>query len=99
MPKSVFQLKKAIEEIMNDVIQKAFSHSINHPQHSDSLNVLIKNSTETTEKLVRRLNEISGLTDDKLQQIQLNELASDLKKKSLLHLSELQKITQESKVS
>jgi len=52
MPKSIFQLKSAIEEIMNDVIQQAFTYSINHPQNSDKLNVLIKDATNTTENLV-----------------------------------------------
>jgi len=92
MPKSIFQLKSAIEEIMNDVIQQAFTYSINHPQNSDQLNVLIKDATNTTESLVHRLNDISKFTDDRLKQIELDALAKDLKKESLLHLSQLQKI-------
>jgi len=92
MPKTIFQIKSAIEEIMNDVIQQAFTYSINHPQNSDRLNVLIKKSTETTEQLIHRLNGISKFTDERLQQIELDALAKDLKRESLLHLSELQKI-------
>jgi len=98
MPKSIFQVKKAIEDIMNDVIQQAFSYSINNPQDSNELNELIKNATKTTEKLVQRLNKVSESSDEGLVQVELDSLAKDLKKKSLIHLSELQKITQTKKV-
>ncbi len=97
MPKSIFQLKNAIEEIMNDVIQQASFYSINNPQNSDRLNKIVSDATNTTERLVYRLNEISKFSDDKLQQIELDALAKDLKKDSLLHLSALQKIKEKAK--
>lgn len=91
----IAMVRNAIDHIMNDVMQKAYHHSMNYPQNSDQLNVLIKTVREDSEVLINRLHQIKVLKDKPLIELELNSISKDLKKKSLIHLSELQKLREQ----
>jgi hypothetical protein len=40
------QIKYAVQEMLNDVIEQGFHHLVNHPQQSDALNKIIKDASE-----------------------------------------------------
>ncbi|MFK7757436.1 MAG: hypothetical protein AB8B53_10945 [Flavobacteriales bacterium] len=85
-------VRSAIDNIMNDVLQQAYQHSMNYPQDSDQLNVLIRAVSEDNESLINRLHQVKVLNDKPLIDLELNSITKTLKKKSLEHLSALQKL-------
>jgi len=94
MSEKIFLLRKAIDNIMNDVLQKAFNYSVNHPQDSDQLNKLIKNVREDNDRFVNNLHAISKADNLEAEETksQLRALTKELKNKSLIYLSEIQKL-------
>ena len=85
-------VRNAIDNIMNDVMEKAFHHSINYPQDSDFLNKIIKDIRSDNDLFVNQLHSLSQNKEEEELKDDLNSLTKDLKKKSLLYLSELQKL-------
>ncbi len=92
MSDRIYIVRKAIDNIMNDVMQKAYHHSINHPQDSDYLNNLIRDIRIDSEHYVNTLHRISTEKNEVVAEDELQVLTKSLKKKSLLYLSELQKL-------
>ena len=88
----IAMVRKAIDNIINDIMQKAYHHSMNHPQNSDTLNVLLKNVREDHEMFINRLYKIKDLKDRPLIDLELNQISKNLKKRSLVYLSEIQKL-------
>jgi len=92
MPTTRAELKRAIHTILNDVIEHCFKHLIHHPQNSDELNKIIKESTDEINYLVIKVDAhnlkkgSSELTDH------YQGISKDLHRKSLYLLSRLQKV-------
>lgn len=92
MSDRIHLVRKAIDNIINDVMQKAYRHSVNYPQDSDYLNKLIRDIRSDNENYVNNLHQISLIQDDSEINSELQILTKSLKRKSLLYLSELQKL-------
>lgn len=86
------ELKRAIHTILNDVIEQCFKHLIHHPQNSDELNKIIKESTEEINYLVIKVDAHSLEKGSSELEDHYHNISSDLHKKSLHLLSRLQKI-------
>lgn len=85
-------VRNAIDNIMNDVMEKAFHHSVNYPQDSDYLNKMIKDIRSDNESFVNQLHSLKSSKDEASAKEELNMLTKVLKNKSLVYLSELQKL-------
>ncbi len=85
-------IRNAIDNIFNDVLEKAYQYSINHPQNSDYLNKLIRDVRHDNEYYVNELHSLSRQDENENLEQDLNMLTKSLKKKSLVYLSELQKL-------
>lgn len=85
-------VRNAIDNIMNDVMEKAFHHSVNYPQDSDYLNKMIKDIRSNNESFVNQLHSLKSSKDEASAKEELNMLTKVLKNKSLVYLSELQKL-------
>ncbi|MEJ6680576.1 MAG: hypothetical protein QNL21_00635 [Flavobacteriales bacterium] len=85
-------VRNAIDDIMNDVMEKAFHHLVNYPQDSDYLNKRIKDIRSDNEFFVHKLHSLKRSKDEISAKEELSMLTKALKNKSLVYLSELQKL-------
>ncbi|MEZ7940031.1 MAG: hypothetical protein QMB45_10025, partial [Flavobacteriales bacterium] len=65
---------------------------VNYPQDSDYLNKMIKNIRSDNETFVNQLHSLKSSKDEASAKEELNMLTKVLKNKSLVYLSELQKL-------
>lgn len=92
MPINRAELKRAVHTILNDVIEQCFKHLIHHPQNSDELNKIIKDSTEEINYLVIKIDAHSYEKGSSELETHYQSISRDLHKKSLYLLSRLQKV-------
>lgn len=92
MPTERAELKRAIHTILNDVIEQCFKHLIHHPQNSDELNKIIKESTDEINYLVIKVDAHNMKKGSQELEDLYQGISKDLHKKSLILLSRLQKI-------
>lgn len=95
MPIDRPELKRAIHTILNDVIEQCFKHLIHHPQNSDELNKIIKDSTDEINYLVIKVDAHSLAKGSPELETYYQLISTDLHKKSLYLLSRLQKVQKE----
>lgn len=88
------QLKYAVQEILNDVIEQGFHHLVNHPQSSDELNKIIKDATDELNYQLLKIDSHSHKPGSKELTDHFNFISKDAQRKSLELLSRLQKIQQ-----
>ncbi|MCC6599385.1 MAG: hypothetical protein IT223_01780 [Crocinitomicaceae bacterium] len=88
------QLKYAVHEILNDVIEQGFHHLINHPQQSDDLNRIIKDATDELNYQLLKIDSHSFQKDSQELADHYAKISKDAQRKSLELLSRLQKIQQ-----
>jgi hypothetical protein len=89
------ELKYAVQEILNDVIEQGFHHLVHHPQRSDALNKIIKDASEELNYQLLKIDTHGyPQNSEELQQHYLN-ISKETQRKSLELLSALQHIQQE----
>jgi|GEM_PF-4791211 len=89
-------LQRAIETILNDVIDRGFMHLMRYPQHDSSLNVIIRKASDNIHRLKRRLENHTSVTAAE-QIAHYNSVSEDLQRTSLQLLGELQAIEKSDK--
>jgi hypothetical protein len=86
------ELKSAVHEILNDVIEQGFHHLVRHPQQSDELNRIIKDASEEMNYQLLKIDSHNYKDgSDELHQ-HYNTISHDAQKTSLELLGRLQKI-------
>jgi arsenate reductase-like glutaredoxin family protein len=88
------QMKYAVQEILNDVIEQGFHHLVNHPQNSDELNRIIKDATDELNYQLLKIDSHSFKPGSKELSDHFQCISKDAQRKSLELLSRLQKIQQ-----
>lgn len=88
------QIKYAVQEMLNDVIEQGFHHLVNHPQQSDALNKIIKDASEEMNYQLLKVDSHSHKPGSPELHAHFQTISSDAQRKSLLLLHELQKIQQ-----
>jgi hypothetical protein len=88
------QLRYAVQEFLNDVIEQGFHHLINHPQQSDELNLIIKEATDELNYQLLRIDAHSFKQGSKELNEHYKAISVETQRRSLELLSNLQKIQQ-----
>lgn len=91
-------LKKAVDTMLKDVIERGYKHMVNFPQESDELNRLVNEANETIFELNNKIDN-HNLEDGTAELSKYYHLISkELDSKSLDYLSRLQEIQRRSQV-
>ena len=88
------QLRYAVQEFLNDVIEQGFHHLINHPQQSDELNIIIKDATDELNYQLLRIDAHSYKQGSQELNSHYKTISTETQRSSLHLLSNLQKIQQ-----
>jgi hypothetical protein len=88
------QLRYAVQEFLNDVIEQGFHHLINHPQQSDELNLIIKDATDELNYQLLRIDAHSYKQGSQELNSHYKTISIETQRRSLELLSNLQKIQQ-----
>jgi hypothetical protein len=86
------QLKYAVQEILNDVIEQGFHHLVHHPQQSDELNRIIKDATDELNYQIMKIDAHNFKQESKELYDHYQRISQDTQRKSLELLGELQRI-------
>jgi len=89
-------VKRAIETILNDVIDRGFKHLMHFPQSDTSLNVILRKASEEMSRLKWQLENHKAKSESELDR-HFKEVSDDLQKTGLALLSELQEIEKSDK--
>jgi len=88
------QLRYAVQEFLNDVIEQGFHHLINHPQSDTELNNIIAEATDELNEHLRRIDD-HDIKGDKVElENHYKTISRSAQVRSLELLSRLQKIQQ-----
>ncbi len=88
------ELKMAVHEILNDVIEQGFHHLVSHPQQSDELNRIIKDASEELNYQLLKIDSHNHHPGSKELDHHFQTISHDTQRKSLEMLSRLQRIQQ-----
>jgi hypothetical protein len=88
------QLRYAVQEFLNDVIEQGFHHLINHPQQSDELNLIIKDATDELNYQLLRIDAHLFKQGSQELNSHYKAISVETQRRSLELLSNLQKIQQ-----
>lgn len=86
------ELRYAVQEILNDVIEQGFHHLINHPQESDELNRIIQDATEELNYQLLKIDSHNHLPGSRELHVHFETISRDTQRKSLELLALLQQI-------
>jgi uncharacterized protein YihD (DUF1040 family) len=86
--------RRAVQELLNDVIEQGFHHLLRHPQQGDGLNQIIKDATDEMNRQLLQIDERSKDAALPALSEHYREVIRDTENKSLHLLSRLQKIQQ-----
>jgi hypothetical protein len=86
------ELRYAIQEILNDVIEQGFHHLVNHPQESDELNRIIKDATDELNCQLLKIDSHSFPPGSKELNQHFETISKDTQRKSLELLGQLQQV-------
>jgi hypothetical protein len=86
------QLKYAVQEILNDVIEQGFHHLVHHPQQSDALNRIIKEATDELNYQLLRIDSHNCFPESKELEAHYQSISNDTQQRSLELLGQLQRI-------
>jgi arsenate reductase-like glutaredoxin family protein len=87
-------LRYAVQELLNEVIEQGFHHLINHPQNSDELNRIIKEATDELNYQLLRIDSHSFRKDSQEVKAHYQQVSKDSQRKSLELLGKLQQVQQ-----
>lgn len=88
------ELKMAVHEILNDVIEQGFHHLVTHPQQSDELNTIIKDATDELNYHLLKIDSHNFKPGSKELYQHYTTISHDAQRRSLELLSRLQKLQQ-----
>lgn len=91
-------VRRAIETILNDVIDRGFKHLMHYPQSDSALNVILRKASEDMSRLKVELENHSASTEAERAR-HYKAISDDLQKTGLSLLSELQEIEKSDKRS
>ncbi len=87
-------LRYAVQELLNEVIEQGFHHLVNHPQNSDELNRIIKDATDELNYQLLRIDSHSFRKESKELIEHYAQISRDSQRKSLELLGQLQQVQQ-----
>lgn len=88
------QIRYAVQEILNDVIEQGFHHLVNHPQEGDELNRIIKEATDELNYQLIKIDSHSHKIGSRELEQHFGQISRDTQRKSLELLGQLQQIQQ-----
>jgi len=88
------QMRYAVQEILNDVIEQGFHHLVNHSQEGDELNKIIKEATDELNYQLIKIDSHCLKVGSRELERHFNQVAKDTQHKSLELLGQLQQIQQ-----
>jgi arsenate reductase-like glutaredoxin family protein len=87
-------LRYAVQELLNEVIEQGFHHLVNHPQNSDELNRIIKEATDELNYQLLRIDSHSYKRDSHELKSHYDQISKDSQRNSLELLGKLQQVQQ-----
>ncbi|MFZ6051174.1 hypothetical protein [Halocola ammonii] len=94
MPVDHTEIKQAVHAILNDVVEQCFQYMVHCPEHSEELNKIITEASADIRSFSGRIDQFVDRCDEMELKQQLSFVSKELHKKSLIHLSRLQRIQQ-----
>lgn len=88
------ELRYAVQEFLNDVIEQGFHHLVNHPQEDTELNSIIREATDELNKQLRNIDNHSFALESKELEAHYEHISKLTQRRSLELLCQLQKIQQ-----
>lgn len=86
------ELKDAVQQMLNDVIEQGFHHLVYHPQQSNELNNIIHDATNELNYQLLKVDSHSFHPESPEIENHYNHISKDTQRTSLDLLSRLQKI-------
>lgn len=86
------ELKQAVHELLNDVIEQGFHHLVNHPQQSTALNQIISDATNELNYQLLKVDSHEHKPDTQELLSHYQSVSKDAQRSSLDLLSRLQKV-------
>ena len=84
------EVRKAVNTMLNDVIEQAFHYLVHQPQQTDEVNRIIKESSDEMNYQLLKVDAHNFLPDSSDLQEHFNAINKDVHRKSLELLSRLQ---------
>lgn len=91
MPVDHTEIKQAVHAILNDVVEQCFQCMVHSPEHSEELNKIITQASSDIRGFSNRIDQYVDHCDEQELKQQLSLVTKELHKKSLIHLSRLQR--------
>lgn len=88
------ELRYAVQEFLNDVIEQGFHHLVNHPQEDNELNTIIREATDELNDQLKSIDNHSFHPESKELNDHYEQISRLAQRRSLELLSRLQKIQQ-----
>lgn len=85
-------LKKSVYIMMNDIIEQCFKKMIHFPEEGEKLNKIISEATKNLNELTNKLDENHHSSNSPEGKIFYDEVASELRHKSLTLQRQLQNL-------
>lgn len=92
MTTSKEELKQAVHDLLNDVIEQGFHHLVNHPQQSNELNNIIHEATNELNYQLLKMDAHSFKQETPELENHYKSISKDAQRTSLDLLSRLQKV-------
>lgn len=86
------EIRQAVHDLLNDVIEQGFHHLVNHPQQSTELNEIISEATQELNYQLLKVDSHSHAEESEAQQHHYQSISHDTQRSSLQLLSRLQKV-------
>jgi len=86
------ELKSAVQEMLNDVIEQGFHHLVYHPQQSNELNQIIHDATNELNYQLLKVDSHDYKPETPELHNHYNSISRDTQRTSLDLLSRLQKV-------
>lgn len=94
MPVDHTEIKQAVHAILNDVVEQCFQCMVHCPEHSEELNKIIQDASNDIRNFSNQIDLFVERCSDVELRNELTFVSKELHKKSLIHLSRLQRIQQ-----
>jgi oligoribonuclease NrnB/cAMP/cGMP phosphodiesterase (DHH superfamily) len=86
------EIRHAVHELLNDVIEQGFHHLVNHPQQSTELNEIISEATQELNYQLMKVDAHSFAPETEEVYKHYQSISHDTQRSSLQLLSRLQKV-------
>jgi len=86
------ELKEAVQQMLNDVIEQGFHHLVNHPQQTNELNSIIHDATNELNYQLLKVDSHSYKAETEELENHYKIISKDTQRTSLDLLSRLQRV-------